>query len=45
MHKHDAGKKGHQGLVTGKEPNDPEAPGPETAQMAKKHFQQGVGEP
>lgn len=38
-------KKGHQGVVTGKEPNDPEAPGPQTAEMAKEHFQQGVGEP
>lgn len=39
------GKKGHQGLVAEKEPNDPKAPGPETAEMAKKRFQQGVGEP
>lgn len=45
MDKHDVGEKGHQGLVTGKKLNDPEAPGSETAEMAKKRFQQGVGDP
>lgn len=37
------GKKGHQGLVAGKEPNVPEGPGPEMAEMAKKHFNKVQG--